>query len=296
MIYPASIEDKLGFTDLRTRLMDLSRSALGVEQVERMTFSDNPGRLKTELGRVNEFKSILVSQSLPEIKTFHDLKALQEQGRLPGSFLPAEAFMHIRDTIYAAKALSDLFKSTKEETLLLSQLTTRLIIDAELIRKIDGVIDDKGKVKDNASPELQQVRRAMQKEEGRLRGIVNASYKKAQKDGLVPAGSTISIRDGRMVIPLEATHKRQVSGFIHDESASGHIVYLEPTEALEANNHIKELYYAEQREIVKLLTNLTDEFRARLESVGITQEFLAEVDFIWSKAQLAILSFAAIFL
>ena len=289
MIYPENIEEKLGFDELRGRLNDLCRSELGRKMVAKMRFSGDQSLVIDWLKQVDEFKSIIERGELPDLEGMEDLSPFLQQSKISGTFLTSEAFAIIRATLLAYSELTSYLNTNSDDFPVLANLVHSELQLEPLIQAINLVIGEKGEVLDRASPELRTIRSEKDKEEKRLRGVINSSFSKAQKDGFVPDGSTITVRDGRLVIPITASNKRQIKGFIHDESASGHIVYLEPAEALEANNRIKELYYSEQREITRILTQLTDKFREYKQPVTGALAFLSIADFVWAKAHLAII-------
>ena len=289
MIYPSTIEDKLGYSELRVRLGKLCLSDLGRRMVTKMKFSSNLTKINLWLKQVHEFKLVIEQQELPEINDFQDLHPYLEEAKLPGSFLQAESFLDIRNTIKAAYALLNFFQQNKIKTPHLYSIARDLIADSTFLDQVERAIGPEGDVLDNASSELKSIRTDLKKDEGRLRAIVNSIFQRAKKEGWVPDGTSVGVRDGRMVIPIQATYKRHVTGFVHDESSTGSIVYLEPTEALEANNRLRELKYAEKREIVKILSALTDCFRANRSTVVELLNFLSISDFIWAKAKLAVI-------
>ena len=288
MIYPETIEDKLGFSVLRVRLAELCRSDLGRHMVGKMSFNTDQLKLENWLNQVNEFKLMIDLQELPEIGDFKDLKPFLQESKAPGSFLSAESFIDIRNTLHAAYALLRFFQQNRAKTPYLFQIAKHLTADTSLTVAIDWVIGPEGEVLDRASSILKGLRSDLLKEENRLRTLVNAVFRRAQKEDWIPEGTSIGVRDGRMVIPIKASYKRHMDGFVHDESSSGQIVYLEPTEALEANNKLRELQNAEKREIVRILTDLTNKLRSNQQEVEGLLKFLSACDFIWAKAKLAI--------
>jgi DNA mismatch repair protein MutS2 len=257
--------------------------------VTKMQFMSDLDKIKLRLNQVHEFKQILLLQEIPEIKDFHDLYPYLEEAKPQGSFLSAESFVVIRNTIQAASALLIFLQQNKEESPGLYAITRGLKTDQSLLSQINRAIGIEGDILDTASAELKAIRADLKKEEGSLRNIINNIFRKAKKEGWVPAGMSIGVRDGRMVIPISAAYKRQITGFIHDESSTGQIVYLEPAEVLDANNRQRELRQAEKRAVVRILLSLTDYFRQESSVIIKQLNFLAVTDFIWAKAQLAVL-------
>ena len=153
---------------------------------------------------------------------------------------------------------------------------------------LDKIIDDRGKLKDNASSELQAIRKRMQVQENDLRKTLDRILKNARANGWISDDFSLTLRGGRMVIPIAAEHKRKIKGFVHDESDTGKTVFMEPTEVLEANNEIRELESAEKREIVRILMELTNQMRPHIPVLRKAYTFLGIIDFIRAKARLAI--------
>jgi DNA mismatch repair protein MutS2 len=156
-----------------------------------------------------------------------------------------------------------------------AKLEIRGILDA-----LDKVIDDRGRLKDNASPELQSIRRQLVSQENDLRKKLDSILRNARSNGWVSDDFSLTLRNGRMVIPLAAEHKRKIKGFIHDESDTGKTVFLEPTEVLEANNEIRELESAERREIIRILMDLTTRLRPHVPVLKRAYTFLGIIDFV----------------
>ena len=160
----------------------------------------------------------------------------------------------------------------------------------ELVRRINGIIDKCGRVKDSASPELQRIRSELAQTEGSISRILNAILRSAQQEGLVDKDVAPAMREGRLVIPIVPGLKRRIGGIVHDESASGRTVYIEPTEVVEANNRVRELEAEERREVIRILVELSKEIRPHIPALIASYTLLADIDFIRAKAQLALLT------
>ena len=158
----------------------------------------------------------------------------------------------------------------------------------ELQSAIERVIDDKGEVRSSASEELSSLRRAIREHEGQVSKRLQAVLQRAKAAGVVDADAMISIRDGHAVIPVAAANKRKIAGFIHDESATGRTFYVEPVEVVELNNELRELEYAEKREIVRILTELTSVLRLQVDGLMRIEEYLTRIDALRAKARWAI--------
>ena len=167
-------------------------------------------------------------------------------------------------------------------------MSRRVTLFPEIVRAIDVILDDRGEVKDSASPELQQVRRAIREREGQAAKRLQQVLQRAKQAGIVDADAVLSVRDGRPVIPVAAANKRKLQGFIHDESATGRTFYVEPVEVVEINNELKELEYAERREVVKVLSAFTESIRPDAEAIADAGDYLSSVDMIRAKARWAL--------
>ena len=142
-----------------------------------------------------------------------------------------------------------------------------MIFFPEIQRRIDLILDKYGEIKDNASDELFKIRKSLREKENSISRKIQAILRKAQMDGIAEEDASVSVREGRILIPVNAANKRKLQGFVYDESASGKTVYIEPIEVVELNNEVKELYFAQQREIQRILLEFTDFLRPYLEEL-----------------------------
>ncbi|MCB0496074.1 MAG: Smr/MutS family protein [Cyclobacteriaceae bacterium] len=289
MIYPESIEQKLGFDGVRELLLSNCHSDLGKKFVLRMKPSFGFDQVRQWLTQTSELKQAIGQGLTPALNSFFDVNEELKQTEIEGAVLETEALFAIYQTLDAGFSLW-LFASglPEEEFPELRSLYSKVEFPKPLLLRLEKVFETDGTIKDSASKELKQIRQDFRIEEGRLRSIVHKAFKQAQKDGFVPDGTTISIREDRMVIPIHAGNKRHLNGFVHDESASGNIVYMEPVESLETNNKLRELKLAERREIHRILSELTQLVHDNLPQVKSSVLFLSIFDFIWAKAKLAV--------
>ncbi len=289
MIYPRSIEQKINFVKIKAQLKELCTSALGQQYVDRMVFSSDFKLVNKLLDQTQEFTRILLSGENFPNSNFTDLNPYLEKAKIDGSYLDEEEFYEIKLSLNTLRGCITFFQKYQEEYPVLSDLLGLLLdLDMKLLKSLDAVIDDKGKLKSNASRELQLIRNQIIYEEGRLRKVMERVYKEARAKGLTPEDSAITVRSGRLVIPVAAENKRKLRGFIHDESATGQTVFMEPEEALDINNEIRDLEYMERREIIRILTELTDQLRPAIPSLRKATNYLGLVDFIRAKAKFAI--------
>ena len=287
MLLPADIEKKLGFDRIRERLISYCDSPQGKEQASLVKFSADAGEVSGWLAQTAEMKAVLESgDPLPPL-VFTDLRETLKGAATQGHFLDSEAFLELLQSIGTSVSLLRFFSSRKEEYPRLRELLSMISDHTALGKEISRVIDDDGEVRTSASPELRRIRTELDRARLKLRKDLERIFRDAQRDGMVPDKTSITVREGRMVIPVLAEYKRRLKGFIHDESATGQTVYLEPAEVLESNNLIRELEYAERREIIRILTTLTSSVRPHLSTLLDMSGRLGEVDMIRARARIS---------
>jgi len=288
MLYPPNLELKLGFDKIRLLLKEACESNLGKNFVDKVRFSDDQANIEMWLSQTDEFVRIITSQELFPNSNYIDLSPLFGKIRVDNSFLSEEELF---DVILSLKTLDkclDFFQEKREDYPVLSELTYPIVFDEDLLWSIARVFDERGKLKDNASDRLYEIRKGILEEKQRLRRVLDNIITRTKKEGFTPDDVSVTIRNGRMVIPVLAEYKRRVKGFIHGESATGQTVYLEPTEVFAINNEVQELEYAEQREVVRILMELTSYLRPEIENLKQYMQFLGLVDFIRAKARFAL--------
>lgn len=289
MHYPENIEAKLGFDIIRQWLEESCLGPLGAAFVRKIKFSNDFQQVKKRLDQTAEFLEI-IQENLPfPNQNFLDVNPLLDKLRPEASFVSPEEFRDIRATLETIRNCLDFFASHKEDCPNLFDLSQHVRVDKNSILSIDKVIDEKGVVRSSASRELSDIRGKIHAAEIRLRRELEKALRTAQKEGYTDEDLSITLRNGRMVIPVRAEHKRTVKGFIQDESASGQTVFIEPAETLEVNNEIRELGYAERREMQRLLQQLADTLRPLLPDIRKASHFLGIIDFVRAKAKLAFL-------
>ncbi|CAN5122806.1 endonuclease MutS2 [soil metagenome] len=290
MLYPKNIEAKIGFDRIRELVKQECLSSLGVNYVEKIKFSDDFSLNKKLLEQTEEFRKILISNTYFPTSDYIDVKPSLKKARIIGAFLTEEEFHHLKlslRTIYNCQQFF-LEENNKHNYPLLFELSGHIFIEKSIGKNLEAKIDEKGVVRSSASKELQNIRSSILREQVRLRKVLDSILRQAKSQGFTPDDVSLTIRNGRMVIPISAEHKRRIKGFIHDESATGQTVFLEPAEVLEINNAIKELEYKERREIVRILTELTDFIRPQIPALIKGYNFLGMIDFIRAKAKFAL--------
>ena len=288
MIYPDTFEVKLGFDHIRAKLKNYCLSTAGQSWVDNMRFSADFAFVDILLSQNLEFRFILEKgESFPS-QHFFDPDEWIKKIALEGNWLESEEFLNLAYGIEAILACKVFLTKNAEAYPQLHLLSQSVTATSQLSIQVFSKIDDKGLVKDSASGELARIRKRLRDEQGRLRKLADQIFRNAVGANWVPEGALPTIRDGRVVIPIQAEHKRKLKGFILDESATGQTVFMEPTEMLDANNEIRELEHEEKREVIRILKALTDEFRAQLPVLKTSFRFLAQIDFIRAKAKFSL--------
>lgn len=290
MIYPENIEAKIDFTVIREELGRRCASSLGRECVDAMHFETDYELVQHMLQLTDQ---MLHAQSDPML-TFprgdiHDMREAIARIRIEGLFLDEAELDALRKTLAYAADLEHFFAgldSTKYP-LLKGLGDERFSGLGEIVREIDRVLDRYGKLADHASPELARIRRELVNLQGSVGRTLASILRQAKADGWVDADAAPTLREGRLVIPVPPGYKRKIGGIVHDESATGKTVYIEPQQVVDANNHIRELEGAEHRERIRILQAITDMLRPNTDRILGSQQLLAEVDFLNAKVSLA---------
>lgn len=288
MIYPETFEVKLGFDQIRAKLKNYCLSTAGQEWVDHIKFSTDPEFIKTLLKQNLEFRLILDKGETFPSRHFFDPAEWIQKIALEGNWLEAEEFLNLAYGVEAIIACRSFLTKNGEAYPYLFMLAQPVSITTQLSQQIYSKIDDKAFVKDAASSELYRLRKKLRDEQHRVRKLAEQIFRDAVGSNWVPEGALPTIRDGRVVIPIHAEHKRKLKGFILDESATGQTVFMEPTEMLDANNEIRDLEHAEKREVIRILKTLTDEFRTQLPLLKTSFRFLSQIDFIRAKAKFSV--------
>lgn len=292
MTYPETFEHKVGFESVRARLKKLCVSELGSAGVDAMSFTSSYDSVCRMLGQTAEMLAILTGDETFPLGHVDDLTTQLNSLRVPGSFIVSAELQKLQKTLSTMGDLVSFFKNHRDdegvsrfpwldaEALLLKPFPVCLAL-------IDRVIDRFGNVKDGASPDLAQIRSRLSSMSGTVNSVIRRVMAKAVQDGIVDSDASPSMRDGRLVIPVAPMHKRKLSGIVHDESASGKTVFIEPAEVVEINNRIRELEIEERREIVRILTAVADELRPYVPDIIDGLNLLGVFDFIQAKARYA---------
>jgi len=285
MIYPKDVEQKLGFDQIRQFLKNYCVSSLGSQRVDDLYFRSDYAEILILLEQNLEFNQLLEKGEAFPSTHYFDPRELFPVIAIEDSFIEEESFHKF--SLSLQTIFDSLFFLEKAKLFYprLFALGESVGLDKRILSKIRTAIDDDGKVKDSASVELSRIRKKLREERSRVRRIAEQLFRQAADQGYVPEGVSPTIRDGHVVLPLLAEHKRKIKGFILDESSTGQTVYLEPAEVMEVNNEIRDLELAERREIVKVLKELTKLLRTELPAVKDAYDFLGQMDFIRAKAK-----------
>ena len=325
MIYPNNFEQKLGFDEIRRLLKGHCLSTLGKEKVDQMAFSTDAATVNEWLRQVHEFRRLLEDKDSFPMQYFFDVRESIKRIRLENTHLEEDEVWDLRRSLETIAGIvgylnrgyegtevrghegtevrgrentsaSDISHTTgptspraneyKYPTLM--KLTEGVVTFPAMIRRIDSILDKFGRIKDSASMTLAGIRHDLEKTQGSISRTLYTILHAAQKDGIVDKDAAPTMRDGRLVLPVAPGVKRRINGIVHDESATGKTVFIEPAEVVEANNKVRELEAAERREIIRILTVFTDEVRPHVQEILDSYDFLAKIDLIHAKAEFAI--------
>ena len=296
MIYPQNFEQKIGFNQIRELLKAKCLSSLGEERADEMAFSDNFEEIRQRLEQTTEFVRIIQEEDGFPDQYFFDVRTPLKRIRVEGLYLDEQEVFDLRRSLETIRDIVRFLQQTDEDAETetdgngktpypaLRELAGGIIVFPQIIARINGILDKFGKIKDNASAELLRIRRELAATAGNISRNLNAILRSAQAEGYVDKDVTPTMRDGRLVIPVAPGMKRKIKGIVHDESATGKTVFIEPAEVVEANNRIRELEGEERREIIRILTDFAAAVRPQIPDILQSYDFLAKIDFIRAKA------------
>ena len=293
MIYPNNFEHKLGFDEIRRLLKERCFSTLGKEKVDEMTFSTDCDEVNERLTQVREFRRLKEEKDDFPMQYFFDVRESVTRIRMEGTHLEEDEVWDLRRSLETIANIVRYLERDAEETATgeltypypaLHRLAEGVTTFPAMIRRIDSILDKFGKIKDSASMTLASIRHELEKTQGSISRTLYTILHAAQKDGLVEKDAAPTMRDGRLVLPVAPSVKRRINGIVHDESATGKTVFIEPAEVVEANNKVRQLEAEERREIIRILTVFTDEVRPYVKEILDSYQFLAQIDFIQAKS------------
>lgn len=299
MIYPQNFEQKIGFDEIRRLLKGHCLSTLGQEKVEQMQFMTELQAIRQRQEQTREFIKIMEGKEEFPAQDFFDVRPAIRRIRVEGTYLDENELFDLKRSLATLIAIVQFLNKGNDESEegetegyhgpypALHRLAEGVAVFPQIVRRIDGILDRYGKIKDTASTELLRIRRELAATEGSISRTLHSILRSAQQNGIVDKDVAPTMRDGRLVIPVAPALKRKIKGIVHDESATGRTVFIEPAEVVEANNRIRELEGEERREIIRILQEFTAEIRPFQRELLDSYEFLAEIDFIHAKAGLA---------
>lgn len=284
MIYPSNFESKIGFDRIRSLLREKCLSPKGAGRVDSIRFLDDPGKLHELLSVTYEFQQVLRFEDNFPSDNYFDISECLDKIRVEGAFPEVRELFDLKRSLETVKAILGFFRNREEERYpILKSLCGRVKTYPFVLDATDRIIDRFGVIKDNASPRLREIRAEIISKNNQAAKRLNAILRQAKEEGIVDPDTSPSVRNGRGVIPVSIFYKRKIRGLIHDQSASGKSVFIEPEEIVEINNDLVELEYEEKREIVKILTQFADNIRPYTDDLAGSNEFLGEIDFLRAK-------------
>ena len=294
-----SFEEKIGFNEVRAMLHSYCLSPLGHERVDAMQFLANHEAVTTLHLQLAELNTILqTSTELPE-QDFFDLRPDIHRIHIEGTYLEEQTVWELLRALRTLHGWVNIIRESHTSTSsgrgeqgieaefpALEKLAEGVFTFHTITRRIEQILDKFGRIKDEASSELATIRRELKRAEGSVSRTLTNILKSAQAEGLVEKDVTPAMRDGRLVIPVAPALKRRIKGIIHDESATGKTVFIEPAEVVEANNRIRELEADERRELIRILREFTEQLRPNIKELLRGFEFLADIEFLIAKSHL----------
>lgn len=287
MIYPSGAFEKLGFIEIKQLIKNHCLSPMGQQLVDKVQPMTNYDHINKFLRQTAEFKNILLDDETPPIRDFFDIKKLLEKVRVAGTYLVEEEVFQIYLSLSTAFSVIRYFSQRGGQYPNLEALFEHLPVEMSIVEQIERIIDAKGKMRSSASGLLQEILIRITQAERDVHKKMDQLFKNAQNNNWTADGN-LTVRDGRLCIPLLAENKRKIKGFVHDESATGQTVYIEPEEVFHLNNTIRDLEFDKRREIIRILKTLTDDLRVYFPLLAAYHGFLTKLDFVRAKALFAI--------
>ena len=283
------LEQKIGFDRIRQIISDKCSTTYAAERTANERFSNKASEIRKRLVLTDEMRLIMMFEDGFPSGGFIDCIDFLKPLERSSSAIDLISLRKLRTMLDTLRKVVGFFEGVKDEVYPnLKRMSAHILAFPEVQRRIDMIIDRYGDVKDTASDELYEIRRSLRDKEGAISRRINAILKKAQEDGIVDSDAGVSVRDGKMLIPVSAANKKRIAGFIYDESATGKTAYIEPAEVVELDNQIKELKFSEQREILRILLEFSEFLRPYLPDLLSAAKYLGEIDFLMAKAQVAL--------
>ena len=289
MLYPVNFEHKIGFDSVRSLIDEKCAGSWGVEEAEKISFSNDFDTIVASLTLINEMMSLITDSNALPVPVVIDLRQQFADTKAEGTFLETKDLIALKKNISTLRELVQFISDADPNRFpSLINFVKDTFTFANIENRIDSIINRFGDVKDNASPNLAQIRRDIIISQNSVSKIMRSVLNKAAEDGLIDKDVTPSLREGRLVIPVSSMNKRRIPGIVHDESATGKTVFIEPTAVVEVNNRIRELENEERREIIRILTEFTNFVRPFYDDILNSCLLVAKIDAIRAKALFSI--------
>lgn len=289
MLYPVNFEHKIGFDSVRSLIDEKCAGSWGVEEAEKISFSNDFDTIVASLTLINEMMSLITDSNALPVPVVIDLRQQFADTKAEGTFLETKDLIALKKNISTLRELVKFISDADPNRFpSLINFVKDTFTFANIENRIDSIINRFGDVKDNASPNLAQIRRDIIISQNSVSKIMRSVLNKAAEDGFVDKDVTPSLREGRLVIPVSSMNKRRIPGIVHDESATGKTVFIEPTAVVEVNNRIRELENEERREIIRILTEFTNFVRPYYDDILNSCLLVAKIDAIRAKALFSI--------
>ena len=289
MIYPTNIEHKIDFQVIRDGLKGFCTSSLGKERVDQMHWLTDYAAIQSLLSYLREMLTLLSGASItfPQGEIY-DLREALSRIRIEGLFMDESELFSLRKMLDYAALLNRFFSTLDKITYPLLSAQNAVNNQLLIVNSIDRILDRYGKMRDNASPELARIRKEIHHSQGTVSRALNTILRQAQAEGILDKDAAPTLREGRLVLPVPPAYKRKIGGIVHDESATGKTVFIEPQQVVEANNRIRELEGEERRERMRILLEITEQIRPNIPDILEVESYLADVDFLRAKALFSI--------
>lgn len=287
MIYPENFESKIKFDKIRQLIAGKCRSDMGRELVGKMEFSEDEASIREKLKETAEFMRIVQEEEFPG-DHYADARPFLSKIRIEGLYLDVAELVALKGSLESLTVIVRFFNGKNETYPCMSRKAGEIRIFPYILQRLDTIVSKYGTIKDNASSELNEIRRSILKKQSGISRRMQSLLQQAQSEGWADKDTSVAVRDGRMVIPVPSAYKRRLNGIVHDESATGKTSYIEPAEIIETNNEIRELQLEEKREIIRILRKFADDIRPYIDDLIPAYDFLAFIDFVKAKASFSI--------
>ena len=283
------LESKLGFDKVRTMISDRCSTEYAVGRVAEETFSTDPKTIGLRLALTDEMRLIMMFEESFPTNGYIDCLDFLKPLANPGWNIDLGSLGKLRTMVETVRRLTIFFMSIKDGIYPnLKKMSAPVLSFPEVQRRIDVILDKYGDVKDTASDNLLHIRRSLKSKEGAISKRANAILKQAQADGIVDDDAGLSVRDGKLLIPVNSSSKKKIPGFVYDTSATGKTAFVEPAEIVELENEIFTLRAEEAQEIQRILAAFSDFVRPYIPELINSAEYLGEIDFLVAKAQVSL--------